>query len=455
MKKLISSCFLTSCLLLFFYSSHIYYTLYRFNPTNVSQNIKYISSDQFKGRLPGTLENAEVAQFINTEFKNNGLEPYKGKEFQNFKVLYPKKISNSPYLKVTDSEGNLIKDFVYGKDFKEDMLNFKTNHLKFSKSNVLIKETYLKVTTNDGSFILFVPSGNDLSFRSSFIKDSKFNMYIMITKETYGALKELLASDNTVDCYLPYEVSETNINNVMGYLEGSNASLDPIIVSAHFDHLGTDLNGTVYSGALDNASGLSFMLEMSKYLTSLGKPSRSILFLGFNAEEFGCLGSNQFIKEYKDNILNSKVFNFDMIGSNNAVPLCIMGGKKDTDKTPFIKAVSTTCESEKIFYNYLFEDASDHEGFRSQNIDAITFCDNDMSRIHTPRDTYDTISLDSIERCYDVASKEIVKNAFKSNLIIIYYKECFFISIIGVIIFTLLYRKINKKVPSKSKNNNN
>ena len=445
MKKLICSCFLAFCLLLFFYSSHLYYTLYRFNPTNVYQNIKYISSDQFKGRLPGTLENAEIAQYINTEFKNNGLEPYKGKEFQSFKVQYPKKIKNSPYLKVLDSKGNMVKDFVYNKDFKEDMLNFKTNHLSFSKSNVVINETYLKVTTSNGSFILFVPNGNDLSFRSSFIHDSKYNMYIMITKETYGALKALLAKDNTVDCYVPYEVSETSINNVMGYLEGSNSSLDPIIVSAHFDHLGTDLNDTIYNGALDNASGLSFMLEMSKYLTSLGKPSRSILFLGFNAEEFGCLGSNQFIKEYKKDILKSKVYNFDMIGSNNAVPLCIMGGKKDTAKTPFIKAVTTTCVAENILFNYLFEDASDHEGFRSQNIDAITFCDNDMSRIHTPRDTYDNISLASIERCYDVASKEIVKNAFKDSFIIIYYKECFSISIIGIVIFSLLYRKINKK----------
>ncbi|MGH4138531.1 M28 family peptidase [Clostridium sp.] len=47
-----------------------------------------------------------------------------------------------------------------------------------------------------------------------------------------------------------------------------------------------------------NTSGLSFMLRMNRYLTSLGKPNRSILFLGFNAEEFGCLGSNAFIETY-------------------------------------------------------------------------------------------------------------------------------------------------------------
>jgi hypothetical protein len=445
MKKLICSCFLALCLLLLFYSSHIYYTLYRFNPTNVYQNIKYISSDQFKGRLPGTLENAEVATYINAEFKTNGLQPYKGKEFQNFKVLYPKKIKSIPYLRVIDSEGNIIKDFVYSKDFKEDMLNFKNNHLTFGQSNVKSKKNnYLQVNTSDGPFMLFVPPENDLSFRSSFIYDSNYNMYIMVTKETLAVLKDLLDKNYRIDCFIPFQVSETSVNNVMGYLEGKDTSTPPIIVSAHFDHIGTDLNGTIYSGALDNASGLSFMLEMSKYLTSLGTPDRSILFLGFNAEEFGCLGSSAFVTKYKDDIEGSKVFNFDMIGSDNGVPLCIMGGKKDTDKTPFIKSVSSTCKTEKIFFNYLFEDASDHKGFRKENIDAITFCDNDMSRIHTPKDTFENISLDAIERCYDVSSKEIVKYTFKHSFIIIYYKECFLISIIGILIFSLFYKKNNK-----------
>ncbi len=443
MKKLICCFFLTSCLLLFFYSSHIYYTLYRFNATNVYKNIKYISSDHFKGRLPGTLENAEIATYINSEFKNMGLKPFKGKEFQSFKVLYPKKIDSSPYLKVIDRQGKVIKNFVYSVDFKEDMLNFKSNTLTFDKSNISkIKDDYLVINISDKNFIFFVPRADDLSFRSSFIHDSNYNMSIMITKEALAPIKKLLSSGFKVDCFIPYVVSQTNVNNVMGYLEGKDSSKPPIIVSSHFDHVGTDLNGTIYNGALDNASGLSFMLEMSKYLTSIGKPDRSILFLGFNAEEFGCLGSSAFITKYKDDIQGSRVFNFDMIGSNNAVPLCIMGGKKDTDKTTFIKSVSNTCKTEKIFFNYLFEDASDHEGFRKENIDAITFCDNDVTRIHTPKDTIDYISIDSIERCYDVAGKAIVRNAFKGSFLIIYYKECAVISIIGILIFSVLFKKL-------------
>ena len=41
-------------------------------------------------------------------------------------------------------EGNIVKNFVYSKDFKEDMINFKSNNLTFSKSNVkAINENYI------------------------------------------------------------------------------------------------------------------------------------------------------------------------------------------------------------------------------------------------------------------------------------------------------------------------
>ena len=221
------------------------------------------------------------------------------------------------------------------------MVNFKTNHLTFNKSNITATNNeYIKISTAVGPFILFVPPNNNLSFRSSFVNGSKYNMYIMVTNEALVQLKALIANNNTVDCFIPYEVSEANIDNVMGYLQGTDTTSSPIIVSAHFDHIGTDLNGTIYNGALDNASGISFMLEMSKYLTSLGKPNRSILFIGFNAEEFGCLGSTAFITKYKANIKASKVFNFDMIGSIQSSTLKHYGWKEDTIKTPLIKSVS-------------------------------------------------------------------------------------------------------------------
>ena len=68
-----------------------------------------------------------------------------------------------------------------------------------------------------------------------------------------------------------------------------------MIVSAHYDHLGIgeSVKGdSIYNGALDNALGVSVMLELAKSFSSLeSKPKRSIVFIATTGEEKGLLGS--------------------------------------------------------------------------------------------------------------------------------------------------------------------
>ncbi len=203
-----------------------------------------------------------------------------------------------------------------------------------------------------------------------------------------------------------------------------------------------DLSNTIYRGALDNASGTAFVMELVKYIKALGTPDRDIIFAAFNAEEFGLLGSTAFVEQYAPKLKGSKVYNFDMIGSYDGIPLCIMGGKNDTNETPFIKELTKNFEEEKIYFNYLFEDASDHTAFRSKGIDAVTLCDNDMNRIHTPKDRIEYISSDAIKRAFSVVNKEVTKNGFCNNLIYIYDKELLGISLITSLFFIFVYKKI-------------
>ena len=86
-------------------------------------------------------------------------------------------------------------------------------------------------------------------------------MYIMVTKTTIDELKNYLKDNYTINCFIPFEAKHTSLNNVTAYIEGKNPSLPPIVLSAHFDHIGTDLAGNVYNGALDNASGTAFILD--------------------------------------------------------------------------------------------------------------------------------------------------------------------------------------------------
>lgn len=451
MKKYISSFFLIIFFLILLYSLNIYHHVYSFNHTEVKENISYLSSDYFKGRLSGTVENFEVSAFIKNDFKKNGLLPYDGNYYDQFETNYPHRIDEIPYLKIYDKKGGLVKEYKYGIDYKEEMLNFKKNTINFTNKNSIKQvEGAFQVTVGTDSFVFLVPNNNSLAFRSSFMgSDPRFqSLYIMVTKNTLAEIESYIDKNYRISCYIPVDIKNTTLNNVVGFIEGKNPNAPPIIISAHFDHLGSDLSGNIYKGAFDNASGVSFLLELVKYVTTLGKPDRNIIFAAFNAEEFGCLGSEHFVQKYSNELKGSKVYNFDMIGSST-VPLSIMGGSKDTDKTPFVHAVSQTCINEKVNYNLLFQDSSDHEAFRKNNIDAITFCDSDSSKIHTPEDKVQYINTSAIDRCFKVASKEILKNGFSSNDLLIYNKHILIFSSVGTLIFFILLmlqvRKFNKK----------
>ena len=88
--------------------------------------------------------------------------------------------------------------------------------------------------------------------------------------------------------------------NVIGIVDGSDAELKNsyLIVSAHYDHLGIGQpvqNDSIYNGALDNALGVSVLLELAKAFSSLEtKPKRSMLFIATTGEEKGLLGSSYY-----------------------------------------------------------------------------------------------------------------------------------------------------------------
>lgn len=433
-KKTLSFFLVVFCTLLSL-CFQIYFSVHSFNENSVKGYIDYLSSNSFKGRLAGTVENDAAALYIKNQFENNGLKPYQESYFQQFDTVSPHKIDGKPYLNVTDQKGFLIKEYKYGVDYKEDLLNFKKNNVSFNNQDRIgFSGEHLQVQKENNYFLFYIPENNKLNFRSSFIHTSPYSMYIMATKATIKELQGYLKDNYIINCFIPFEAKQASINNVIAYIEGKDPSASPIVLSAHFDHIGTDLSGNVYNGALDNASGTAFMLEMSKYIKSLGKPERSIIFVAFNAEEFGCLGSKAFVDKYVNTLKGSKVLNFDMVGTNNSVPLYIMGGSKDTENSSLVKETSTICLKNKINFNYLFEDASDHEYFRKQNIDAITLSDSDTTRIHTPDDKASFISSSNIDRCFKVASTEVVKYGFGYNLMLLYYKEIFFASLIGVAI---------------------
>ena len=86
-------------------------------------------------------------------------------------------------------------------------------------------------------------------------------------------------------------------DNVVGVLPGSDPALagEPVIVTAHLDHIGLcrleEEADRVCNGALDNASGVSIMLETARALAEGPRLRRPVVFVALAAEERGLLGS--------------------------------------------------------------------------------------------------------------------------------------------------------------------
>ena len=88
--------------------------------------------------------------------------------------------------------------------------------------------------------------------------------------------------------------------NIVAELPGTDPVLksEYVIVSAHLDHLGVGepINGDkIYHGAMDDASGVAFVLEIARLMHADHVAlKRSVLFAVFTAEEKGLLGSHYY-----------------------------------------------------------------------------------------------------------------------------------------------------------------
>jgi Zn-dependent M28 family amino/carboxypeptidase len=104
---------------------------------------------------------------------------------------------------------------------------------------------------------------------------------------------------------LKSQVKRVDSNNVVGFIEGSDANLknEYVVYSAHWDHLGVgEANAkgdNIYNGALDNATGVVSVLGIAEAISKLPvkqRPKRSSVFLLTTAEEQGLLGADWYAK---------------------------------------------------------------------------------------------------------------------------------------------------------------
>ena len=132
---------------------------------------------------------------------------------------------------------------------------------------------------------------------------------------TYDEMKSKALSKNfqpipmdgmTLSSNMANALRETDSHNVVGYVEGSEAPEEFVLIMGHWDHMGVDTSiegDQIYNGAVDNATGTAAVMHIAETF-SKKSPKRSIAFIGLTAEESGLLGSAYMVEyppfEYKN-----------------------------------------------------------------------------------------------------------------------------------------------------------
>ncbi|MBE3087143.1 MAG: M28 family peptidase [Bacteroidetes bacterium] len=214
-------------------------------------------------------------------------------------------------------------------------------------------------------------------------------------------------------------LEEKVLNNVAGYIEGSDPVLknEIVVFSGHYDHIGAS-GSKINTGADDDASGCAALLSMAEAFQSLEKkPLRSILFLWVSGEEIGLYGS----KSYVDNPLfplekTVADLNMDMIGRVKGVADSTKENPMTGPNTVFVITDSQSKDLRSIAdeidkkspldFDYSLSGRdhplqlfarSDHYNFVEKDIPVLFFTTGLHTDYHTPGDVVEKIDFKKME----------------------------------------------------------
>ncbi|MEM7768486.1 MAG: M28 family peptidase [Pseudomonadota bacterium] len=188
--------------------------------------------------------------------------------------------------------------------------------------------------------------------------------------------------------------------NLIGRIDGSDETGRAIIITAHFDHLG-EIDGEIYNGADDNASGVGAILAIAAFFTQR-PPENDIYIVLLDAEEEGLGGAIDFManpplpaEEIAFNL------NLDMVSKSEVGELYAVGTYHTPAMVPFIEEMAEVVPVTLLMGHDRPEDGdqdwtllSDHAVFHRAGIPFLYLGVEDHPEYHQPSDVFDTIPID-------------------------------------------------------------
>ena len=263
----------------------------------------------------------------------------------------------------------------------------------------------LKLQRFSGEGSLVAVQANRTEIAKYFPKDRNLypmEMKLMETKKP----QSFVLPNASVTLSVELVTEEVAIRNIMGLVKGTDPVLqnEYIVVGAHYDHIGWGAFGSSYkgkpaihNGADDNASGVTAMLELARDIAA--QPlKRSVIFVGFNAEEMGVLGSAYFVKNCP--VETGKIVtmvNFDMVGRMVDNKLTVFG-TGSSDIFAGIINEAALADTVSITLNADGYGPSDQSSFDNIRIPVLFMFTGAHLDYHSPTDDYEKINFPGLAK---------------------------------------------------------
>ena len=228
---------------------------------------------------------------------------------------------------------------------------------------------------------------------------------ILVVAAKQSVFGEVLAEERQVKAKLVVDLAAQRLEvfNVVGKIPVEGKPIGgPLVIGAHYDHLGLGGKGSLapdkeepHLGADDHASGVAALLEVARALVATRRELRREVYLvAFSAEESGILGSSHLVKKppkafrVKDAIA---MLNLDMVGRMRSNQLTVLGGESAEEWSalvmPACQAARVSCTTSGDGFG-----PSDHTPFYAAGVPVLHFFTGSHADYHKPSDRADRLN---------------------------------------------------------------
>lgn len=206
------------------------------------------------------------------------------------------------------------------------------------------------------------------------------------------------------------------VPNILAVLPGTDPryTREIIVVGAHFDHLGHGGEGSlhghmdsaIHNGADDNASGTVGVIELARRFAERGDNRRTIIFMAFNAEEEGLLGSAALLKDAPfDTSQVVAMINLDMIGRMKENEIVLGGVGSAVEWNEIIAAAND--DSLAFSPVQSGNGPSDHASFYTKNIPVLFLFTGLHDDYHKPTDDWEKVNYHGMLKTINFVERTI------------------------------------------------